>query len=327
MPRVLINPGVLQGVPGPHCDVLQAAGFEIVYPPAGARMSDPAVLLSLLQGIDATIASVEPYTAAVIGGSRLRAIARTGVGFDAIDLAAATRHGVVVCTTPGTLEHSVAETTIALILGVFRGWPGRQEEVRRGQWVRKALPRLWGRTLGLVGLGRIGKAVVSRAQGLGLKVIAHDPFPDRDFASAHGVELCSLDDVLSRADIVSLHLPATPEAVNLIDTRALARMKRGAVLVNTARGALVDETALVEALRSGHLLGAGLDVFQIEPLPTDSPLLTLPNVLVSPHTGGMDAESLAAMSLLAAQNVVDLYQGRWPAACVVNRDVREGWKW
>jgi D-3-phosphoglycerate dehydrogenase len=320
MPRVLVTPTVVNGLPGPYADVLRAAGFEIVYPPKGLPLSDPEVLLAHLEGIDATIASMEPYTPDVLARCRLRVIARFGVGFDAIDLPAATQHGIVVCNTPGTLEQSVAETTIALILGVFRGWPGRLEEVRRGQWVRKALPRLAGRTLGLVGLGRIGKAVVPRAQGLGLTVIAHDPVADREFAAQHNVELCSLEELLSRADIVSLHLPGSTQCANLINRQTLAR-------INTARGSLVDEAALVESLESGHLLGAGLDVFQVEPLPTDSPLLKFPNVLVSPHTGGLDCESQEAVGRRAAQSIVDLYQGRWPEGYVVNPDVRAGWRW
>lgn len=327
MPRVLVTPAVLHGMPGTYRDVLEAAGFEVVYPTRCANLADPAVLCAQLEDIDATVASVEPYTREVLDRCRLRAIARMGVGYDAVDVAAATDRGVAVTITPGANEHSVAEQTIALITGVTRGFPGRIDEVRRGQWIRRALPRLAGRTLGLVGFGRIGKAVVSRAQGLGLKTIAYDPFPDREFAARNTVELCELNDLLGRADIVSLHLPGTPETTNLIDAAALRRMKRGSILINTARGNLVDEDALVEALRSGHLAAAGLDVFKREPLPTDSPLLGFENVLVSPHAAGLDEESLEAMGRLAAECVVDFYRGRWPEACVVNPAVREKWKW
>ena len=327
MPRVLVTPAVLNGMPGSYRDVLEAAGFEVVYPPRGAELSDPAVLCAQLEDIDATVASVEPYTREVLSRCRLRASARMGVGYDAVDVAAATERGVVVSITPGANEHSVAEQTIALLSGVTRGFPGRLDEVRRGQWIRRSLPRLAGRTMGLVGLGRIGKAVAPLALGLGLKVIAYDPYPDRDFAAQRGIELCELDDLLARADIVSLHLPGTAETTNLINAASLARMKRGSILINTARGNLVDEDALVDALRSGHLAAAGLDVFKREPLPADSPLLTFDNVLVSPHMGGLDVESLEAMGRLAAECVVDLHRGRWPEACVVNPAVRPGWKW
>jgi phosphoglycerate dehydrogenase-like enzyme len=327
MPRVLVTPAVLYQAPGTYRDVLEAAGLEVVYPTAGLSLLDPKNLISQLAGIDAVLASVERYDRAVIEASRLRVIARVGVGYDAVDVAAATDRGALVTITPGTNEHSVAELTIALITGVFRGLPYRYHEVRSGKWTKRALPRLSGKTLGLVGMGRIGRAVVPRAHGLGLKVIAHDPLADPEFAEQFGVRLCSFAELLGQADIVSLHMPATVQTNDLINRQTLAQMKRGAVLINTSRGALVDEDALCDALKSGHLLGAGLDVFKIEPLPLDSPLLALDNVLLSPHMGGLDEESLEAMTALAARCVAELYQGRWPEGCVVNEHLRPGWKW
>jgi phosphoglycerate dehydrogenase-like enzyme len=327
MPRVLVNPSVLYQAPGPYRDVLQAAGMEVVYPQAGVSLLDRRNLLAQLKGVDAVLASVEPYDREVIQASGLRVIARVGVGYDAVDVAAASDHNILVTTTPGTNEHSVAELTIALLTGIFRGFPYRYHEVRSGKWTKRALPRLSGKTLGLVGLGRIGRAVVPRAQGLGLQVIAHDPLADPEFAEQFGVRLCSFAELLNEADIVSLHMPATVQTTNLINRQTLAQMKRGAVLINTSRGALVDEDALCEALRSGHLMGAGLDVFKVEPLPLNSPLLELENVFLSPHMGGLDEESLEAMTTLAARCVAELYQGRWPEGCVVNAELRSGWKW
>jgi phosphoglycerate dehydrogenase-like enzyme len=306
---------------------MEAAGLEVVYPPAGLSLFNPANLIEQLRGIDAVMASVESYDQRVLAASNLRVIARVGVGYDAVDVAAATERNVAVTITPGTNEHSVAELTMALILGVMRGFPYRDQEVRTGKWTKRALPRLAGQTLGLVGLGRIGKAVVPRAQGMGLSAIAHDPFADRDFAAKHQVRLCTLPELLAEADIVSLHLPAAAGTSNLINRQTLAQMKQGAVLINTARGSLVDEAALVEALRSGHLRAAGLDVFQVEPLPLDSPLLEFPHVLLSPHMGGLDEKSLEAMSTLAGQCIAQLYQGRWPEGCVVNEQIRAGWTW
>jgi phosphoglycerate dehydrogenase-like enzyme len=327
MPRVLVTPSVLYQAPGAYRDVLQAAGLEVVYPQAGLSLLDRQHLLSQLADIDAVLASVEPYDRDVIEASRLRVIARVGVGYDAVDVSAASDRNTLVTTTPGTNEHSVAELTIALISGVFRGFPYRYHEVRSGKWTKRALPRLSGKTLGLVGMGRIGRAVVPRAQGLGLKIIAHDPLADPEFAEQFGVRLCSFAELLSQADIVSLHMPATAQTTDLINRQTLSQMKRGAVLINTSRGALVDEEALCEALRSGHLLGAGLDVFKVEPLPLSSPLLELDNVLLSPHMGGLDEESLEAMTTLAARCVAELYQGRWPEGCVVNAHLRKGWRW
>jgi phosphoglycerate dehydrogenase-like enzyme len=327
MPRVLVTPAVLNQIPGPYYDVLTSAGLEVVYPPAGLSLANRASLIEQLRGIDAVMASVEPYDAPVINNSSVRVIARVGVGYDVVDVPAATKHNTLVTITPGTNEHSVAELTIALLTGVYRGFPGRFREVQSGKWTRRAMPRLAGRTLGLVGLGRIGRAVVPRAQGLGLKIIAFDPLADAAFAEEHNVRLCSLTELLGTADIVSLHLPATVETTDLINAQTLGQMKQGSVLINTARGALVDENALAAALKSGHLMGAGLDVFKVEPLPLDSPLLELDNVLLSPHMGGLDIESLEAMATLAARCIAELFQGRWPEGCVVNAELRDGWKW
>jgi len=327
MPRVLAVTPYLRVTSHPYRDVLESAGLEVVFPAEGANLADPAVLIGQLHGIDAVIASTERYTPEVLAASRLRVISRTGVGYDAIDVPAATRRGVVVVITAGTNHHSVAESAIALLLGVYRGLPWRHYEVHTGRWTRRALPRLMGKTIGLVGLGRIGRAMVPRCQGLGLKVIAHDPLADAAFAASSGVRLCSLDELLAEADVVSLHLPACAENVDLINARTLGRMKRGSVLINTSRGALVDEDALVDALRSGHLMAAGLDVFKIEPLPLDSPLLKLDNVLMLPHIAGLDQESQEATAILAAQSIADLYQGRWPSECVVNGQLRGEWRW
>lgn len=327
MPKVLVTPPALYHRPGTYRDILERAGLDVVYPPEGVSVFDTAELKQSLQGVDAVVASVEPYTPDVLQSSTLKVIARMGVGYDAVNIAAATECGIAVTITPGTNEHSVAETTIALLTGVYRGLPWRHDAVRTGQWEKRKLPRLAGRTIGLVGLGRIGRATAWRCRGLGLNVIGYDPYPDPAWADANQVRLCSFEELITTADIVSLHLPVTPETTNLINRQTLAKMKRGSVLINTSRGALVDEEALIEALRSGHLMGAGLDVFQVEPLPTDSPLTQMDNVLLMPHLAGLDEESEEAMGVMAAQCVADLYTGTWPEKCVVNPDVRERWSW
>ena len=312
MPRVLVTPTLLRNLPGEYSDILRQGGFEVVYPTDDFDTMQTANLLRLLEGADAMLASVEPLSREVLAKTKLRAIARMGVGFDAIDIPAATDLGIAVTITPGTLEESVAEHTIALMLGVTRGLVQRDREVRGRRWSRKSMPRIAGKTFGIVGLGRIGRAVVPRVQGLGMKVVAFDPFADEEFASQFGVTLMTLSELLATADVVSLHPPTTPETINMINRDTLARMKPGAVLINTARGAVVDEAALCEALDRGHLFGAGLDVFKSEPLPLDSQLLKYDNLLLCTHMGGMDYESQRATSCLAAQCLVDLYQGRWP---------------
>jgi Phosphoglycerate dehydrogenase and related dehydrogenases len=327
MPRALVTPTILRNVPGNYSDILTQGGFEVVYPPDGFDTYPRANLLQVLEGVDAMLASTEPLTRDVLSQTKLRAIARMGVGYDSIEVPAASDLGIVVTITPGTLEESVAEHTVALLLGVTRDIVQRDREVRQGFWTRKPLPRMAGKTFGIVGLGRIGKAVVPRVQGLGMKVVACDPFADKEFAARHNVTLLGLNELLATADIVSLHPPTTPETHNMINRQTLALMKPGAVLINTARGAVVDEEALCEALDRGHLFGAALDVFKTEPLPTNSPLLKYENVLVCTHMGGLDCESQIATSSLAAKCIVDLYQGRWPEACVVNKQLRDGWKW
>src|SRR5262245_42247732 len=171
MPRVLVTPTVLRNIPGPYADVLRAGGFEIVYPPEGCDTMRHENLLPLLAGADAMLASVEKMTRDVLAGSKLRAVARAGVGYDSVDIAAATDLGIAVTITPGTLEESVAEHTVAMMLGVSRTLVQRDREVRAGKWTRKPMPRMAGKTFGIVGLGRIGRAVVPKVQGLGMRVI------------------------------------------------------------------------------------------------------------------------------------------------------------
>jgi phosphoglycerate dehydrogenase-like enzyme len=308
--------------------MLKAAGFECLFPPDGLDLNVEKNLASLLKGVVATIAGSEIYSKNVIDAAPdLRVIARSGVGFDAIDLAACDKAGVVVATTPGVNHHAVAEHTIAMLMSIARGYPGLDRRVRSNTWTRIPYPRVMGRTIGLVGLGRIGRAVATRAAGLGMKVIAYEPYPQKEFVEWWKIDLVSLDELLGRSDFVSLHLPMSRESHHLMNTERFAKMKPGSVLLNTARGLLVDEKALYAALKSGHLAGAGLDVFEVEPLPLDSPLLTLDNVLVSGHVAGLDHESQHDTFKMDAEIIIDLYRGKWPAECVQNLKGQTGWKW
>jgi phosphoglycerate dehydrogenase-like enzyme len=254
-------------------------------------------------------------------------LARTGVGFDAIDLAACDKHRVVVATTPGVNHHAVAEHTFALLFGVARGFPLRDQYVRACTWKRFSTPRIIGSTLGIVGLGRIGRAVATRAVGLGMKVVAYDPYPNREFVEQWGIELADFDSLLHKSDYVSLHLPMGQETKHIMNATSFAKMKPGSVLINTARGLLVDEKALYDVLKSGHLRGAGLDVFEVEPLPGDSPLLKLDNVLMSGHLAGLDHESQHDTLKMCAETIVSLSQGGWPTECIRNLAGVKDWKW
>ena len=313
---------------GPHLKMLQEAGFELLHTDKQAESYQADCLIEQLAGCAAVIAGSEPYTAEVLAASPdLRVIARTGVGYDAIDTSACDRAGVAVCVTPGVNHHAAAEQAIALLMGVARGFPAADRMVREGRWGYVAQPRVIGSTIGLVGLGRIGQAVATRAVGLGLKVLAYEPNPPAEFVQQWNIELTSLDDLLGRSDYVSLHCPYSRDSHHLMDAERFAQMKKGAVFINTARGLLVDETALVEALRSGHLRGAGLDVFEVEPLPLESELIKLPNVLLAPHLAGADNESRNDTLTMSADTLIQLASGEWPADRIVNLKGVTGWKW
>lgn len=326
MVRVLCT--ALNGETGPHFKLLQDAGHECCVPDRSRDLWKNDVLIDTISGFDAIIAGSEPYPSCVIAASpQLRVLARAGVGFDAIDLQACDLHNVVVTTTPGCNHHSVAEHTIAMLMALGRGFPALDQEVRRGEWNRIPLPRISGCTLGLIGLGRIGQATATRAIGLGMKVISYDPFAPDEFVKQHGITLVALEDLLTQSDFVSLHSPSTSATRHMINKNTLALMKPSAVLINTARGPLIDEAALVEALKSGTIRAAGLDVFETEPLPLDSPLIGMSNVLLAGHVAGMDKESHEDTWALGANIIVRLHRGEWPAECIQNlKNVKE-WKW
>lgn len=313
---------------GPHLEIFSRAGFEVVLPPIGANMFNEDHLISVLQDCDAVVAGSEPYTRKVISSlPKLRVIARRGVGFDAVDLQAADDHNIAVTTTPGVLDESVAEHTIAMLLACARGFPDLDRQVREGRWKRVAFPRAAGKTLGIVGLGRIGQAVVPKAVGLGMKVIAYDPYPQAIFADKWNINYVTLDELWARSDFISLHLAMSPESFNLINKSTIAKMKRGVVIINTGRGQLINEDDLCEALQSGQVASAGLDVFHKEPLPLTSPLIKLENVLLSGHVAGLDQESNHDIAVRFAETIVTMSQGGWPTECIRNLKGRTDWKW
>lgn len=326
MVRVLCT--ALNAESGPHFKMLADAGHECLVPDRSRDLWNNDVLIDTLKGIDAVIAGSEPYPPNVIAAiPQVRVLARAGVGFDAINLKACDEKKIVVATTPGCNHHSVAEHAIAMLMALGRGFPALDQEVRRGEWKRIPYPRISECTLGLVGLGRIGQATATRAIGLGMTVIAFDPYAPADFVKKHGITLVSLEDLLKRSDFVSLHSPATPETKNMINDKSLATMKSSAVIINTARGPLIDEAALIRALKSGTIRAAGLDVFEVEPLPLDSPLIGMPNVLLAGHVAGLDNESHDATWSLGAEIILKLHRGEWPADCIQNLKGTCGWKW
>jgi phosphoglycerate dehydrogenase-like enzyme len=326
MRKVLITPATLHGLDGLYLKALREAGFECVFPPRATQLTEEE-LFQQLDGVVATLAGSEPYTRRVIDTHpSLRAIARAGVGYDAVDVAACTERGVAVCIAPGTNQDSVAEHTFALILALAKGLLPQDRGTRAGQWPRQSNLPLRGRTLGILGLGRIGKAVAVRGAAFGMRLLAFEPFPDLAFAEQYRLTLASLERLLAESDYVTVHVPLTPDSRYLLNRKTLALMKPTAFLVNTARGGLVHEGDLLEALRAKRLAGAGLDVFEQEP-PPPGPLFEMDNVVLTPHTAGVDLQSRDDMALSAARSLVALSRGRWPAEAVVNPQIRERFKW
>jgi phosphoglycerate dehydrogenase-like enzyme len=327
MPIVLIGPAPLRNRPGRFREILEAAGLTPLDVEGSHTLLEPE-LRSALPRADAMLAGGELLSAEMLAlAPRLRAIARTGVGYDAIDLPAATARGIVVTITPGTNHDSVAEQTFALLLALTRRVVINDPIIRAGGWDRTMPTPLRGQTLGLVGMGRIGRAVATRAIAFGMRVVVYDPVGDAEFDARHGIARLSFEALLREADVVSLHLPLAEATRGLFRRETFALMKPGAYFLNTARGGLVVEPDLYDALRSGHLAGAGLDVTDPEPPLPDNPLLTLPNIVLSPHIAGVDARSMADMADMAAQCIADLYRGRWPSECVVNKELAPGWTW
>ncbi len=241
-------------------------------------------------------------------GPQLRVVSQMAVGVDNIDLAACTARGVPVGHTPGVLSDAVADLTIGLMIATARRFFEAHADMRAGRWTTWEPmgwtgPDLHGSTVGVIGLGRIGEAVARRLQGFGVRILYHNRRPNPR-AGELGATYVPLDELLETSDFVTLHCPYTPETHHLIDANALARMKPTAILINTARGGVVDQDALVEALRSGQILAAGLDVFTPEPLPPDHPLLALPNVTALPHIGSASIATRIKMAQMAVDNLL-----------------------
>ncbi|HEY3269529.1 MAG TPA: D-glycerate dehydrogenase [Armatimonadota bacterium] len=281
------------------------------------RVAECQGLLCLLTDrIDAEVMDAAP---------RLKVISTYAVGTDNIDVAAATERGICVCNTPGVLTDATADLAWALLMAAARRIVEADACARSGAWVSWGPQLLLGqpiaeRTLGIIGMGRIGRAVARRAVGFDMRILYCARHPDAEAERATGARYVDLDTVLRESDFLSLHAPLTAETRGLIGVAELAKMKPTAVLVNTARGPIVDQAALADALRDGRLFAAGLDVFEDEPIPPGDPLLRLPNVVLAPHIGSADEPTRARMAIMAAESILDVLQARMPAH-LVNPDV------
>lgn len=310
--RVLVTTRSFRKLDGPHQQILRDAGCEIVNSPIDHPHS-AAELADLIAGIDAAILGVDDVNADVMSrADRLKVVSRYGVGYDRVDLAAATDRGVVVTYTPGGNTNAVAELTLGFMLALARNLPRQDRQMRRADWSLLKGRELAGKTLGILGMGRIGQRVAQLAFAFGMTVVFYDPYPPpQDILERLNARPSSVDQLLADSDIVSLHLPLTAETRSLIDRERLARMRPGSFLINTARGGIVDEQALFEALQSGHLAGAAFDAFAVEP-PANSPLLALENFISTPHVGSSTEETTLRMGLMASQNALAVLTGKRP---------------
>jgi len=318
--RVLITTAYL--FPGGEVDrMLQSAGFETTFSKYQDRLRTGEKLTDAVADVDAIIAGTDAFTAEVIQAApRLRVFGRCGVGYDNIDVAAATASGVAVTFTPGANRGSVSELVLGQMINLARMLPQNIAAVRAGGWEQRSGRELAGSTLGIVGLGSIGKTVATAAIALGMTVVAFDPFLDEALIETSGVRPMSLEGLLTAADFVSLHIFLDDSTRDLIDRKALALMKPGSFLINTARGEVVDEEALADAIESGHLGGAALDVVRQEPLPADSRLRQFDNVIVTAHIGAATVEARSRSSVMAAKQVIALLDGEPTPEHLVNAD-------
>lgn len=289
---------------------LKAFADEIVFSPYDHPLKEEE-LLPLLEGADGYIAGLDYIDAEVIKKmpASVKIISRYGTGFERVDIKAAGEKGIIVTNTPGVNSQSVADLAIGLLISVARKIPYLDTQVKSGQWPRTSGVELFGKKMGILGLGAIGKNVAARAKGFSMEVLAYDPYFDAEYAKKEGIRQCTLDEVLEGADFISLHLPLMDSTKNIINEAAIAKMKPGAIVINTSRGGLIDEAAMYDALKSGKIGGLGLDAFEKEP-PEPSPMFGLDNVVTTPHAGAHTKEAVENMARLSVRNLIDVLSGK-----------------
>jgi len=318
--KVLITAGVFSRPEYDGIACLQSHGLT-PQRRQGLGPMDEAGLIAELQGCVAVVAGMEPYTERVFAACPdLKLIARWGIGYDSIDVAAATRHGVMLINTPGLVTEAVADMTFALMLGVARRVPFGDRSVRAGQWPTIFSGQLFEKTLGVIGLGQIGQAVIRRARGFSMRILVHDPYCEDGLCETLIVEEPPLEQLLAESDFVTLHCTMCPETRHLINRERLRMMKPTAYLINAGRGALVDQAALAEALREGWIAGAGLDVLDPEPPDPNDPLLQLDNVVFMPHVSSFTHDTIAKVNRRVCENVLEGLSGERPRF-IVNPEV------
>jgi D-3-phosphoglycerate dehydrogenase len=290
-------------------DVFRKNGLEVVPNPYAGKGLSENELLELIGGVHGLLTGLDKVTAKVIfAADQLKVISKFGAGVDNIDVKAATEKGIVVTNTPAVNSEAVADMTFALMLAIARRIPFAFDRVKEQQWPLIVGVEVCNKTLGLIGLGQIGKRVAIRAGGFNMRILIHEKYPDNQFVQEHRIQLAPLNQLLRESDLVSIHVPLTPETKNLIGQEQFEMMRPTAFLINTARGEIVDENALYEALKCGKIAGAAFDVLKEEPL-KERRLLELENFIVTPHISAFTKEAIEKTEKLSAQNVVDVLKG------------------
>lgn len=295
---------------------LEESVGEVVYNPKGRPLSAEE-LIPLVRDVDGLIAGLDHINASVMDAAKhLKVISRYGIGVDRVDIEAASEKGIVVTNTPGANTSAVAELAIGFILGLARNLCIADSETHRGEWTRFVGVGMRGKVVGLMGLGAIGREVASLLRPFGCRILACDPVISSDVAQDLGVHLVSKEALFSQADFISLHVPAAPDTIGMVDGHAFDQMKEGVYLINTARGELIDEAALKEALDTGRLKGAALDVFTTEPLGKDHFLLQYPQVILTPHMAAHTDEAMNQMGWSAMEDCLAVLRGERPKHAV-----------
>lgn len=301
--KVLASPSSFGKISTEPVDLLKSAGYEIIDNPYGRKLTESEVV-ELAKDCIGIVAGVEPLTSKVMDElPKLRCISRVGIGMDNVDLEYAKIKNIIVTNTPDGPTRSVAEFTLAMTMSLLRKIPKSDSDLKQKKWNKHTGNLLFGKTIGVIGLGRIGRLVSELFRGLGNKVVGYDPYPNQEWCSAKGVSLVSMEELLANADILTIHVPGNSDGTPLIGHAQIAQIKKAAFIINISRGGIVDETALYNALKNGALSGAAIDVFTEEPYSGE--LCELDNVILTPHIGSYAEEGKVLMEIDAVNNLIE----------------------
>jgi D-3-phosphoglycerate dehydrogenase len=309
--KILITPRSFASISDKPIKMLTARGYEIQRNNTD-RPYKKEEMLNLIRDIDGIIIGIDELSAEIIErADKLKVISKYGTGLDNIDINMATKKKIIVTNTPQANVDAVADLVFGLILGLARRVPEADQKTKSGKWEKIIGKSVWEKTLGVIGLGKIGKQVVKRARGFQMNILGFDLIKDKKFALRYSIKYVSFEKLLQKSDYITIHLPLNDATHHLIDDKELEKIKKDAFLINTSRGGIVNEQALYKALRNNQLKGAALDVYSNEP-PVESPLKELDNVIMTPHIGAYTEEAIENMGMQAAQNLIDVLEGRKP---------------